>query len=338
LRRVFSFGAVLVAASVIAASVVSCGSSDDDAASGGAPPASANTAKPPITLDELETELLGSLDDQPVIVPEAVLDQDFPLVEMATTSEDEPDRDPTKGSDADLDAAFAAFTTTEVADDHFTIDVLDAAVPAPLVERVKKGILFGLANRDAFIPGFSVMAATNKKTGGKPFFVSIKTTDDPTLGSRPFVRPCGGTLVTSTPAERAAAIEAGNCIPRVTFTSSAPTVTSFTPHAFIHEMAHISQQYWEQSAEYVSAGGVKLASAYNQGFTWQHESDAQFTSRHGPESRAYGIFPRCPFEPLRRGAVAWKSLTNLGDDRAFPYEMSILLDQITWHRFGKDPA
>ena len=178
-----------------------------------------------------------------------------------------------------------AFAPTEDPDDHFTIDKIDTGIPPAVVAQVKKGLLFGMANWDAFMPGFSLTAATSKRAGGTPFYASILTTPSPSFGFRPSVETCGGAMIEpETVEDLVADVEGVNgCIPRVVLRHpSLRAAETFTTDVFIHELSHVAQDYWEQSTPYLNAGGMKLASAYHQGFAWQIEGDAQFTERHGP--------------------------------------------------------
>lgn len=327
---------------VLGAVIAACSSSDSD--SGGDVPPAPPTGHPTITLDELETQFLAGIDETPVIVSEQRLDQDFPLVERLTKPERQlVDGDPTKGGKTDVDAAFDAFTPTESADDHFTIDVMETGVTQANIDRVKKGLLFGMARWDAYNPGFSVTTATSAKAGNKPFKVSIKTTKDPGTEWRAYVSPCGASAEPDTIEEIVADIEGSTCLPRmvIPIEPMKPVTDYLSPFIFVHEMAHVAQDYWQAAPAYLAAGGIKNASAYHQGFGWQFESDAEFSGRHAPEAYGYdSIFggDACPFEPMRRGALSWNSTSAIGADNRFPYEMGLFLDQITWHRFAKDPS
>lgn len=298
-----------------------------------------------ITMDQLEAELLAGVEDEPVPMTEADLDKYFPLVERLTTPEPLVDRDPTKGDSLDSVKAFNAFTSAENPDEHFTIDVMDPGVTPAHVVRAKKGILFGMASWDGFKPGFSVTAAS-KSTGGKPFKVSMKMTADPKVQFRAYVLPCGGAPgPTNTIAEIVASIDADTCIPRLVLPidPAKPMEETLSPFMFVHEVAHVAQSYWQRSQKYIDQGGLKQAGAYNAEQSWQFESDAQFTGRHAPESYAYDevLANGCPFEPLRRGAYSWstfKGSEGTDSEKLLAYQMGIFVDQITWHRFGKNPA
>ena len=300
----------------------------------------ASGAHDPLTLDEIATELADGVDD-PVPVSEEQLDAVFPVEERMTEIDDPDDRDPTKGSDANLQAAFDAFMTTENADDHFTVDEIAAGATPGVVEHVKKGVLWGMANWDAFMPGFSVMSATNTKAGGKRFFVSIRTTPNAQGDYRTSVTMCGGAKPAPvTIADVVKAIEDDTCVPRLVFRVQVADVGSIAPRLFLHEVSHVAQGYWEQSPAYLDAGGLKLATAYHKGFSYQVEGDAKFNERHAPWTGSYAGYANkgCPFEPLRRGVVAWKGFASKGAESYLPYEMSSLVEQITWRRFAKDPT
>src|SRR5687768_15464121 len=65
------------------------------------------TGHPPLTMDELEAELLGTVGDEDVPMTPEQLDQDFPLLGLLTEPEKQLDRDPTKGDSVDVEKAFA---------------------------------------------------------------------------------------------------------------------------------------------------------------------------------------------------------------------------------------
>lgn len=304
------------------------------------------TGHPAITVDELEAQFLEGVEDESVPMTEADLDKYFPVVAPLT----EPEKwavegDPTKGEEFEVNKAFDAFVGPEaVADDHCTVEV-GAGVKAEDVTRAKKGILFGMARWDALKPGFSVMAATKKSAGGIPFKLTLTTAATENLSFRPFVEPCGG----ANPApvgipQVVASVDANTCIPRLVMPiAEGKSKESLSPFLFVHEMAHIAQNYWTRSAAYLGAGGLKQAAAYSQELGWAFEADAQFTARHSPEDFAYDTYLArgCPFEPLRRGAYAWRSFVGSSgpvEQQILSYQMGIFVDQLTFHRFGKDPA
>lgn len=307
------------------------------------------TGHPTISLDELETQLLEGVEQDSVPLTEEDLDKYFPVVQRLT----EPavwaaDRDPTKGDELSVESAFNAFVPTENPDDHFTIDVIEKDVSPEAIARAKKGLLYGMANWDGFRvhPGFSFTAASKASAGGRPFKVSMKTTPDPKVGWRSNVRPCSGAPTpTDTQAGVQATVDNDTCIPRMALEIQNPLnfVASLDTFTFNHEVAHIAQAYWQRSAPYLAAGGVKQAAALFAEQNWSFEADAQFTTRHAPNAYAYnGYFPdkTCPFEPLRRGAFKWRTFsgyTGTEDDQIQGYKMSLFVDQLTWHRFGKDP-
>jgi hypothetical protein len=307
------------------------------------------TGHPALTFDEIETQLLEGVEDESVPMTEADLDKYFPVVEQLTEPEKWADRDPTKGDQSDVEKTFNAFSPTENPDDHFTIDVIETGVTAADIARAKKGLLFGMANWDGFRvhPGFNLTAATKASAGGRPFKVSIKTTPDPSpsVGWRAYVQPCGGAPApTGTMPELIASVANDTCVPRIVLPlETGKALESLNTFVFNHEVGHIAQAYWQHSQPYLAAGGVKQAAAIFAEQNWSLEADAQFVTRHAPEAYAYnGYFPdkTCPFEPLRRGAYAWKNFSGTAgarEDQLLGYQMGIFVDQVTWHRFGKDP-
>lgn len=333
---------------VVLGVVLAACSSDEELGPAPTPGIAKPTGHGPITLDELESQMLAGVEDESVPMTEAQLDQYFPPASRMTAPEKQvADRDPTKGEVFDVQKAFDAFKPTESADDHFTIDVIEDKVTPADIERVKKGILYGMANWDAFKPvaGFTLTAASSIAKGGKPFKVSIKTTidPDPNIGWRAYVAPCGGAPApTNTIPEIIASVDADTCVPRLVLPlETGKLLESLSPFIFVHEMAHVAQSYWQRSAPYLAAGGIKQAGAFSTKLSWQFESDAQYTARHLPDAYAYDVYlaKGCPFEPMRRGAYAWSDfLASKGPDQLLPYQMGLFVDQVTWHRFGKDPA
>ena len=297
-------GCCLVVLGVV---MIAACSSDEELGPAPTPGIAKPTGHGPLTLDELETQLLAGVEDEPVPMTEEQLDKYFPLVERLTEPPKQTDRDPTKGDVFEVQREFDTFKPTELPDDHFTVDVTDTEVKPEEIERAKKGILFGMANWDAFKPGaFSLTAASSVAKGGKPFKVSIKKTPDPTVQWRSHVLPCGGA---PTPTNTIPEIVADTCIPRLVLLMEPgkPITETLGASLFVHEMAHVAHSYYQRSPAYLAAGGLKQAGAYNGEFNWQSESDAQFTTRHTPDADAYDITLEkgCPFEPLRRGAYVW---------------------------------
>jgi hypothetical protein len=324
--------------------IAACSSEEEPA------PVAPGIAKPtghlPLTMDELEAQMLEGIEDESVPMTEQDLDKYFPVIErLAAPEKGAADRDPTKGDSVEVDKAFNAFTTAETWDDHFTVE-LDGAIADPDVIRAKKGVLFGMERWDSFKAGFSLTAATKSSAGGKRFKVKITDKADPDLKYRAYVTACGGapTAPTDIPGV-VASVQADTCLPMLVLPlEPGKSMETLSPFIFVHEMAHVAQSYWTRSPAYVAAGGIKQAAAYSQELAWAFEADAQFASRHAPEDYAYDtILDRgCPFEPLRRGAYTWKNMVGAvgktDEEKLFAYQMGIFVDQLTWWRFGKDPA
>jgi hypothetical protein len=173
-RRKAGVAACIALGAVALAAVLSACNSEDTSK-----PAGAVAAKSP-----KELELLKGL-DQPVVLPEAALDQIFPVVaEVPPTEDDDPaPSDPTQGGA--LDARLAAYKPTADTSLYFTVQPNDAIPPA-FVEAAKVGILFGMDNFDSLFAGFSLRAAA----AARPFDVAFFDLPKANTGFRASVTSC----------------------------------------------------------------------------------------------------------------------------------------------------
>ncbi len=265
--------------------------------------------------DELESATLQGLEESAVI-SEAELDELFPLVEEVAPVEDDAPSDPTQGGQ--LEARFAAYTPTRSSVGLFTIPAVEG-VPDAFIATVTRGILFGLDNFEARLPGFSLYGAV----AARPFVVHIFTEPRGELGFRPSVKSCPD------PAAGWA-----NCTPSVHVPYQPDTPVRAA--AYLHEMGHLGHVYYTLSKGYTDAGGVVMGAFRHREFRWQREGSAQFILARGPDWAAYDRLggTECAFRALQQGAFAWRDFAPTGNAMRFPYQMSLLVDQVSWHHFA----
>jgi len=269
--------------------------------------------------DPEAAQLLAGL-DEPVILSEAELDAMFPLVEPIDAVEDE-DADDDPAFDASqgdqLEARLAAYVPTADASRYFTLQA-HPNVPGTFVEATRRGVLFGMDNFDRLFPGFSVYGAA----ADRPFDVVFFDTPKPGTGFRPSITSCPNTTTWA------------DCRPRlnVPYDNGAAIAAA----TLVHEVGHLAHVYYTLSPTFTDAGGLVMGSFRHSEFRWQREGSAQLIAARSPSWSAYDRLgsTRCAFEALQRGVTAWKDFSPVGAERYLPYQMSLLVDQVAWHRFG----
>ncbi len=279
-------------------------------------------ASPP---DSGADPLLAGLDEA-VLISEVELDQAFPLVNPVSPEEDDAPADPSQGGA--IEAALAAYKPTREPAAHFVIQP-NANVPAAFVEQAKKGILFAMDRIEAMLPGVGLFAGT----AARPFDVAIFDQPKGELGFRPHVSPCP-----NLPADWA------SCRPRLNLPYEIPagqaTARAIPAGAYVHELGHVGHAYYTMSAAYIAAGGLPMGAFRHDTFRWQREGSANFLMAHAPDWTAYSRLSakRCAFEALHRGAFQWKDFLPTGAEKYLPYQLSLLVDQVSFHHFGGDTA
>ncbi|MBT9555960.1 MAG: hypothetical protein IV100_08030 [Myxococcales bacterium] len=275
--------------------------------------------------DDIESAILSGLDEA-ALITEAELDQEFPLVDPVDPAEDDdtaPDptlSDPTAGGA--LEARFAAFTASRTADGLFAVPAVEG-VPAEFNATVTRGILFGLDHFAARLPDFDVYAAV----AARPFVVTIFTAAKPITGFRASVASCP-----NKPADWNACQPAVN-IPYEVVNGVVKPVRAAT---YVHEMGHLGHVLYTLSTAYQAAGGLALGSFRHNEFRWQREGSAQFLTARAPDWAAYDRLgaQECAFKALQAGAFAWKDFSPSGNAIVLPYQMSLLVDQVSWFHYS----
>lgn len=269
--------------------------------------------------DELEADMLRGL-DEPAVITEAELDEAFPLVAPVEPVEDDAPSDPTAGGD--LEARFAAYTPSRAADGLFTIPAVEG-VPADFMATVSRGLLFGLDNFAARLPAFDVYAAV----AARPFTVNVFTAPRGATGFRASVQACPNAPATW---------EECRPLVNIPYEVAGGALKPVRAATFVHEMGHLGHVLYSLSSEYKTAGGLALGPFRHDEFRWQREGSAQFLTARAPDWAAYDRLgsTSCAFTALQQGAFAWRDFSPTGDGARLPYQMALLIDQVSWFQFG----